>query len=201
LTSTRSTHRRLSLRPSRRGGRPASRGQTLVEFALVFPFFMVVLLAVIEFSFALNAVLAIDFASRDAALAAAEAGNADGADCSILQAINNSITAPANAGDITEVRIFKADANGKPLGPMNIYAVSGAPTCAGLVYHRTTTGYVDSTRCNELSGCKVQTTVDTIGVQITYVYAWHTPLHSLLALPGQGYQMTKANAMRMEPVL
>ena len=40
----------------------AGRGQSLVEFALVFPFFIVILFGVIEFAFALNAVLSIDFA-------------------------------------------------------------------------------------------------------------------------------------------
>lgn len=190
------SRRRLGDRTSR-----ASRGQSLVEFALVFPFFMVVLLGVVEFSFALNAVLAIDFASRDAALAAAEAGNADGADCSILQALDRSITAPATTNNISEVRIFKSDSNGNPLGPTNIYDLAGKATCAGLPYHLASEGYKDTDRCNELAGCKVQSTVDTIGVRITYVYIWHTPLHSLLSLPGAGYEMVKANAMRMEPIL
>ena len=63
-------------------------------------------------------------------------------------------------------------------------------------------GYLDVDRCNELAGCSVSgASVDTIGVQITYDYQWHTPLHGLLPLPGGGYQLVKSNAMRMEPVL
>jgi Flp pilus assembly protein TadG len=190
--------RRLSRRQT---GRPASRGQTLVEFALVFPFFMVILLGIIEFSFALNAILAIDFASRDAALAAAEAGATDGADCSVLRSLDQSVTAPASNSNITEVRIYKSDSNGQSLGPVNVYDRSGSAACAGLGYHQVSEGYADTDRCNELAGCGVQSSVDTIGVQITYDYDWHTPLHALISQSGGGYTMVKSNAMRMEPIL
>lgn len=193
---------RPSSRPARPGTRRTDRGQSLVEFALVFPLFILVLLATIEFAFALNGVLAVDFASRDAALAAAEAGNADGADCSILKAVDASVTAPADASNITEVDIFKSDANGKSLGPTNVYDVSGTAACTGLPYHLVSETYVDTDRCNELAGCNVpQASVDTIGVQITYMYGWKTPLHGLLPMAGSGYQIVRTNAMRMEPVL
>jgi Flp pilus assembly protein TadG len=192
---------RPSSRPTRPGTRRAARGQSLAEFALVFPLFIIALLATIEFAFALNAVLAVDFASRDAALAAAEAGNGSGADCSILNAVDSNVTAPASAGQITEVRIFKSDANGKSLGPVNVYDVSGTAACAGMPYHLVSETYVETDRCNELAGCNVQTSVDTIGVQITYAYQWKTPLHSILPTAGPGYQIVRSNAMRMEPVL
>ena len=51
-------------------------GQSLVEFALVIPIFLVLLMAVIEFAFLMNGQLSINYATRDAALIAAEAGNA-----------------------------------------------------------------------------------------------------------------------------
>ena len=43
--------------------------------------------------------------------------------------------------------------------------------------------------------------LDTIGVQITYNYQWHTPLKSLLGFTGPGWTIVKSNAMEMEPVL
>lgn len=180
----------------------------MVEFILVFPLFFVLLLAVVEFGFVMNAQVSIDFASRDAALAAAEAGNADNADCSILRALDRGMTTPANNQRVTEVRVFKSDANGKPLGPVNIYDRNGATSCpladgtaATVAYRRVSNTYIETDRCNELQGCKVQTTVDTIGVQLTYAYGWVTPLHWLMPTLGPGYTMVKANAMRMEPVL
>jgi Flp pilus assembly protein TadG len=194
--------RTKSIRGIGRRARPASRGQTLVEFALVFPFFLIIVLAIIEFSFVMNAVLAIDFASRNAALAAAEAGNVGGADCSILKALDGSITAPASTVNITQVQIFKSDSNGKALGPVDVYDLTGAAACTGMPYHLVSETYQDTGRCNELAGCAVAgASVDTIGVQISYDYQWHTPLHGILPMPGAGYQLVKSNAMRMEPVL
>jgi Flp pilus assembly protein TadG len=179
-----------------------------VEFALVFPVFLVILLGVIEFAFVMNAFASIGFATRDAALAAAEAGNSSSADCSILRALDSSITPPTNNARVSEVRVFKSDTNGRALGPVNIYDRNGVTSCpladgtpATVQYHQVSSSYPETSRCNELQGCKVQTSVDTIGVQISYVYGWVTPLHLLLPMSGPGYTIVKSNAMRMEPVL
>jgi Flp pilus assembly protein TadG len=188
--------------------RERSRGQSLAEFALVFPFFAVILFGVIEFAFVFNAVLSIDFATRDAALAAAEAGDKPGADCSVLRAVERSVGAPADPGSITTVRIFMATPTGAAKGPVNTFTRGGTFACADgtgtMPYTRTTNSYPeDSSRCNVLAGCPStgSPTVDTIGVEMTYVYKWKTPLASLLPMSGPGYTIVKANAMRMEPVL
>jgi len=195
--------------------RDRSRGQSLAEFALVFPFFMVILFFVIEFAFALNAYLAIDFGSREAALAAAEGGNDPNADCAVLRAVERSIGAPASKDRIQTVKIFKASPNGDPIGgaPMTVYARTGSMDCpyqdgtpATLPYTRTQNGYPPNYRCNVLAGCPglpvpQTTSVDTIGVEITYDYNVKTPLYSLLNSGNDGWTMTKSNAMRMEPVL
>jgi len=141
-------------------------------------------------------------------LTAAEAGDSSGADCSILRALDTSMTPPANNGRVSEVRIFKSDTNGQALGPVNVYDRSGTTSCpladgtpATVAYNQVSSSYPEASRCNELQGCKVQQTVDTIGVQISYRYSWITPLSSLLQLSGPGYPLVKSNAMRMEPVL
>jgi Flp pilus assembly protein TadG len=187
--------------------RPAE-GQALVEFVLVFPIFFLALLAIVEFAFVMNALVAVDFATHDAALAAAEAGNAPDADCSILRTLDRGLTTPAKNQLISEVRVFKADTNGAALGPVNVYDRDGTTSCtladgtpATVAYRLVSNTYDGASRCNELNGCKVQTTVDTIGVQITYAYTWVTPLHWLMPTVGPGYTMVKANAMRMEPIL
>lgn len=180
----------------------------MVEFVLVFPLFFVLILAIVEFGFVMNALVSVDFATRDAALAAAEAGNAPDADCSILRSLDRGMTTPAKNHAVSEVRVFKADMNGKPTGPVNIYDRNGTTSCplsdgtpATVAYRLVSRSYDETNRCNELTGCKVQTTVDTIGVQISYGYQWVTPLHWLMPTLGPGYTIVKANAMRMEPVL
>lgn len=195
----------------RHRSRGSGRGQSLVEFTLVFPFFLVLLFAVIEFAFALNALLSIDFATREAALAAAEGGNETGADCSILRAVERSVETPADDNRITQVRIFRATPNGDNASPLMqvVYTRGGDLPCAtatdpGASVPYTQQGgatYTEDTRCNVLAGCGLgPTTVDTIGVEMTYEYRWHTPLPSLWPTGGTGYTMVKGNAMRMEPI-
>ena len=193
-------------RRSRRSGR----GQTLVEFSLIFPFFLILLFAVIEFAFALNAMLSVDFATREAALAASEAGSQLNADCSILRAVERSVKPPADDRQLTEVRIFKATANGTHASPVRemVYSRGGSMACplpdgtaSTLPYSLVSGSYAHDTRCSSLAGCGPGSlSVDTIGVEATYVYRWHTPLPSLWPTGGTGYVMTQGNAMRMEPV-
>lgn len=200
------------------------RGQTLVEFALVFPLFMLLLLSVVEFAFAFNANLAIAFASRDSALVAAEAGSVGNAtaankhllDCSIVKAVIDDVGAPADATQVTSIEIYKSDSNGAYYGGNsglhNIWTY-GTPTLCDfpigipdftIPYSITTTGYAENNRCNVVKGCAgLNSTVDTIGVRVNYHYVWKTPLHTFGGLfgVGAGWDFSRSNAMRMEPVL
>jgi Flp pilus assembly protein TadG len=202
----------------RRGFLRRREGQSVVEFALVIPLFVLLLIGIIEFAFALNAVLAVNFATREAALIAAEAGNGDGADCVILTKIEDSISAPSDRKSITSVEIYKANRVGAklatntyqrtPATPMSC-TFPGSPPIVITVPYSLVGGqnYEDIKRCNVLAGCPANaplpltTSVDQIGVEVSYSYTWRTPLSGLLTLSGTGYTIVKSNSMRMEPIL
>ncbi len=216
------THRQHTSRRARVAARD-TRGQALVEFALILPIFLVLVMGVLEFGFLLNAVLGANFAARDAALLAAEAGSAPGADCVILQSVDGDISAPAADSRIVRVSIYRSDHNGTQIGgSANVYDRTGSTTCtypddSTLTVHYTlvSAGYPEEDRCNYIGGCPAlgRTQLDTIGVAITYHYPWHTPLAGLLQmlpghgvppgapLPAPGYDIVKSSIMRMEPVL
>jgi hypothetical protein len=207
----------LSARRRRTGG------QSLVEFALVFPLFILLVMSVIEFAFAFNASLAIAFASRDAALVAAEAGDGLGSDCAIIQAVINDVGAPADPAKVTQVEIYWADQNGNykngDASLRNLWdRTSGPPkTCdypdgsqIVIPFSLTSEGYKEDTRCNVVAGCggSHMPSVDTIGVRVNYQYTWKTPIKGLVGLAGNGpvwsgagWNFARSNAMRMEPVL
>jgi hypothetical protein len=204
---------RRRLRISRRlriGRRHERRGQAMVEFGLVLPIFIILIIGLIEFALAFNANLNINFASREAALIAAESGNDDIADCRILQTIENSIDNPSHADQISQVRIYRAGINGNELAA-NVYVRGGGPMICQfwdgvqtqeirVNYTQTGFGYPVATRCNQLLGCAGQP-LDTIGVAINYTHPWVTPLAGIVTLNGSGFSFTASNAMRMEPVL
>jgi len=196
--------------------RPRSAGQTLVEFALVLPLFVVLTLSVIEFAFVFNAILSINYASRNAALLAAEAGNGTGADCIILDSIEQEVRGPSDRSQIQQVSIFWADRNGVQIGSnAQVYVRTGAtsgPNATTCTYPDGTTitvpyrlvqiGYPASARCNVLAGCgSPHNGLDRVGVRIWYVHTWKTPLNGVAGLGGAGYTFDRSNVMVMEPVL
>ena len=214
----------MALDPRRNRGDPHDRvaGQSLVEFALVLPLLLVLVISLIEFGFLLNANLSISYATRDAALIAAEAGDNSGADCLILKKIEDDITSPADDAAIQGVQIYWSDQNGNVLGgAINAYTRTGSTTCkingTNLTVPYSASGpllYPATDRCNIIlgTGCAGgHTGLDTIGVKLTYQYGWHTPLRCLVGLLGNGgggcwsntagWTLVSSNAMRMEPVL
>lgn len=215
----------LNLHPARRSGRRRrrARGQALVEFALVFPIFLIMMMGFIEFAFMFNALLSAGHASRDSALIAAEAGNAAYADCKILQAVEADMAAPVNPAQIQQVQIYLTDAYGNYLDSSGNITTLGALNQAGDTYTRTgstscqlpdrttltvpysiqgSVNYTPSTRCNVVAGCPDAThPLDTIAVKITYRHTWVTPLSNLLNLTGSGITLVQSYAARMEPVL
>jgi Flp pilus assembly protein TadG len=222
--NTRFTWFRRMARP--RTGSHAS-GQSLVEFALVIPIFLVLLMGLIEFAFLMNGQLSINYATRDAALVAAEAGNATGADCVILQKVEQDVSAPANSANISQVQIFWTNADGQPLDTSGNITTFGSGTQAADTYTHTgtttctfadgttlivpyslsgTAKYPTDARCSDVlgttEGCQAgHPGIDTIGVKVTYFDSWRTPLHNLLGMLGTGWTVIESNQMRMEPVL
>jgi hypothetical protein len=182
---------------------------------------MVLLMGVIEFAFMFNATMAINFATRDASLIAAESGSQATADCAILARIEQSIGAPVDktktaTSGIQSVTIYKADRAGRPVaGVQTVYDRSGSTACAGfspspMPYTIGTNGYPmgeapTGGRCDILAGCTAAIPMDSIGVTIVYRYYLHTPVRNLVNfLPGASggfVDFAWSNIMRMEPIL
>ena len=186
--------------------------------ALLLPILLILMMALIEFALAFNATLGINRASQNGALVASEAGGTPGADCLILQSIEQDVTTPNDKANIVEVQVQRTGPAGGTVYGANKYTRSGSTTCTladgtdvTVPYSSTASGYPLSQRCSVLSGCPamtpVRTQVDTVAVQIRYQYDWRTPLSGLLdVIDGKGpkgttYTFNKRNAFRMEPQL
>ena len=188
--------------------RENGRGQSMVEFALVFPIFIMLFIGLIEFSVTFSIILNVNYASREAALLAAEIGDAQGADCLILKGLDRALNGATHHAGIQEVRIFWADANGVEKAA-NRYTEGGATFCTfadgstvSVPFTAGVLNYPDSARCTVLAGCGVNHPgLDTIGVGITFHHDWLTPLPNVVQLAPTGVTFTRSNTMRMEPVL
>ncbi|TME39533.1 MAG: pilus assembly protein [Chloroflexi bacterium] len=191
----------------RRGSTTSSeRGQALVEFALVLPVFLLLIFGVVEFGFLYNAAVSVNFASRVAALLAAEGGRTEGTDCMVLRAIESDMATPATPTRISQVEIYWSDANGDQIASnVNVYTRTGSLTCAyasgsiTVPYTLSTERYPETERCDVIAGCGgLHTTVDDVGVRITYVHQWVTQFGRVIA---GSITFQRSTAVRMEPTL
>jgi len=177
-----------------RGGRHRQQGQGLVEFALTLPIFMALMTGVIEFGFLYNNILTVQYAARQGVSAAAQAGGVDGADCSILKAVERALSVPIDKNRVTTVSIYRSDANGDPVpGAVNVYTRTGTLDCPGdatepysLVGSE---GYAQQDRKDSIAEG-----LDVVGVRIGYTYAGITPLGA-----GRTWAVSDGASLRMEP--
>jgi hypothetical protein len=187
----RAASRRLRIRTS---GVDDATGQTLVEFALVLPIFTTLLMALLEFGFLYNSLLTIQFAARQGVSAAAQAGAVDGADCSILDAVERALSTPIDRDEVSAVEIFLSDAAGDAVpGWINRYTRTGTLTCPGTGDQPYTLvgaeGYPQIARRDTLvAGLEV------IGVRIDYDYLGITPIGA-----GRTWALSDGATLRMEP--
>jgi hypothetical protein len=183
-----------------RGAR--ARGQGLVEFSLLVPIFLLLLLGMLEFGFAFDQDLTMEYATREGARVGSALANGGGklgcgpgqspnaatVDPQILAAVQRVLMSPSSrvvpkVG--MQVLIWKSDVTGgkSPLttntwaysGPGTGPVVDGQPIAFSLV----TQNWSACSRTNGGTGGP-----DSIGVSLTNTYTFQTPLASLLRLLG-----------------
>jgi hypothetical protein len=180
-------------------------GQSLVEFALVLPVLLLLIMGLVEFSLAFNARDSVFFAARDASMLAAEGGAIAGTDCVVLDRIERDIVSPARPVRVQTVKVFWSDRNGQELSNTeNLYSRSGSMTCnygngttLTVPYTLSSGNYGESLRCDVLAGCGGgHDNPDNIGVTITYQHSWLT---SVARISLSALQFSLTSATRTEP--
>jgi hypothetical protein len=181
------------------------RGQSIVEFSLVLPVLLLLIFGLVEWAWIMNTQASVNFASRDGAMLAAEGGQSTGTDCQVLNHVDRDLVSPAVPPRVQQVEVFWSDRNGVQIGTAdNVYTRGGSTTCnypdgssLTVPYTLTGPGYVEATRCDILAGCGgAHTTVDTIGVRITYQHQWATYVGQTI-MPVLIF--SKSTAIRIEP--
>lgn len=180
----------------RRHLRASRRGQGLLEFAIILPFLLFLILGAIEFGFVFQSEISLEYASREGARLGSALVNGGAplgcgiggspnrlsVDPRIIQAVDRVLTStgsPLNVSQVTEIRIFKATASGGEVpGLVNVWRPTpgAGPVLDGrpLDFSQATVGWNACTRT------WIQA-ADSIGVQVGYRYRMQTPF---LALAG-----------------
>jgi Flp pilus assembly protein TadG len=193
--------------------RSSGRGQGLVEFAMLVPVFMLILLGLLEFGMVFDHTMTITTATREGARngAAFAAGNTTTLPCAsvdkyIIAAVQRVLKAPGSQIVLrpsTQIAIYKSAADGTPQTGLSntwTYNLSGA----GVVVDGTRLDFVPGTvnwdACGRLNG---GATPDSIGVSVSYQYQFVTPLAAVLGFFGPagsgGLTVTDHTVMSLNP--
>ncbi len=219
------SRRALALIPGQRvaGRKPRDGGQGLVEFAMLVPVFLVVLLGMLEFGFAFSHNLTLELATREGARAGAAMADGSQKDTTcgsttltpanvdplIIATVQRVLQSPGSMIDmaqITDVRIYQVSTNGSSTGSPNIWtyrpgnvanlAVPCLSPTQRLEFYESTHAWDTAIRDNGVSP-------DSIGVSITYKYQFRSPLGGILRFfGGSGWSqltMTDKTVMALEP--
>jgi hypothetical protein len=170
-------------------------GQALVEFVVILPVFVILLMGMLEFGAAYDHRTAMAYAVREGARVGASLGNGgsnpSNVDPTIIAAVQRGLTSPILIENVTEITVFKADSAGKPVtGKVNKYDRDGNLVGAA--------GWPATSRVPGLNG-------DSIGVGVLYDFHPITPLSTLLGLffggppPYDTIPMSDVTVMKLEP--
>lgn len=219
------TPARLSAARRLLGRRELSRGQGLVELAVVVPAFMLILLGLLEFGFAFNHNLTLEYATREGARAGAAMadGSVKDASCGsgpltgpnvdplIIAAVQRVLESPGSMvhlADIQQVTIFEVTFSGTITGAQNVWTYRPGNSSNPAVPCQTPTQLLDfyesSHGWNTNSTARQGgTSPDSVGVGITYTYRFQTPLGGIMRLLfGSSWgtiSMTDKTIMALEP--
>lgn len=190
-------------------GRPGARGrgaagQSLVEFTLIIPLFLLILFGMIEFGFIFTHDLTVEYATREGARAgAALANGADPLGCGgsswqkvdplVVAAVERVLQSPGSQvviSNVSKIVIFKADpttgANAGTYQDIWTYSPGNGPVPQGSTDHLNfvDSSYSGSDAWKACSRSNALPTPDSIGVSLTYTYTFQTPLAAIVRFFG-----------------
>lgn len=197
--------------PTQRDSRPvAPRGQSLVEYAIIVPVFLLMLLGMLEMGLAFSHHLTMEYASREGARTGAALGSGtlqfacDEVDPQIIAAVQRVLTGSGaqtgkNLNRINEIRIYRANAQtGVDTGVGETWTPGNGPTIDGVALRfQNSSGNWNAclSNRNNLVG-----SADSVGVSIDYDYHYVTPLGSLMGATGNPtIHMSDRTVMAVNP--
>ncbi len=187
---------RLRLRRHPLGRRTDQRGQGLVEFSMLVPVFMLILLGLLEFGFIFDQQMTLAYGTREGARSGAAfgAGNTSSMVCAdvdknIVAAVQRVLKGPGSrltlAGS-TQIQLYKATSSGAISGG-NVntwtYTPGSGPTVDGQPLDFSPASTIWSA-CGRKTDGTVANPPDSIGVSINYTYQFVTPLSMIMAFFG-----------------
>lgn len=207
-------------RIGRQGRQDGERGQGLVEFTMIVPIVLLIVVSVAELGLVFGDLITVGYGSREGARVGSalatggvsdcsEGNDPSGVDAALVSAVQRILGSPGSGIDMAEVqeiRIFKADAiGGETPGSVNVWQYAGigggpevdpGPGVANINYKPVSQSWYACGRTNN------GPTPDSIGVTVVYSYHFVTPFAAMIdAITGGAASITlrETTVMALNP--
>jgi Flp pilus assembly protein TadG len=195
----------------RRTGR--QRGQALVEFTLILPIILILVLSMAEIGLAIGNNMSLELATREGARVGASLANGGGTpgcgtgqspnaatvDPQIIASVERALSSSGSGVDMSKVdyvHIYESNSDGSE-GLTNVwtYSAGGGPVVGGIRLD-----FVQGTVAWQVCSRTSAPPPDSIGVSISYRYKLITPLSILTGMFGANQiTMVDRTIMALEP--
>ena len=142
----------------------------------------------------LNAHVSIEYATQQAARVGSVLGDQPTADCGIVSAVNAALSNVANV-TVTQIMIYDAGVDGQPQGMSTESIYAGDPTCSIVGGVATVSPTASPDNYPPSSRNDTPYTEDSLGVQVSYTYAFQFPLIGNGVFASTDYTVMPINPM------
>ncbi|MFQ5516430.1 MAG: TadE/TadG family type IV pilus assembly protein [Acidimicrobiia bacterium] len=168
-------------------------GAALVEFAIVAPLLIMLVVGMAEFGLVFKDRLSVSAATQAGARVGSTLGTDDGADYAILEAVRANISGNIDLDRVTSVEIFE-DLGGGTIGQSNSYVpdtgACGWSPCPQPPSPNYGGSWDPAGRDDALPG------LDVLGVRINYQHDWITSVLPFMSSPAN---FSETARVRIEP--
>lgn len=168
-------------------------GAALVEFALVLPILLLVLISIFEIGAAFRNYLTVSYMAREGARMSAFLGTNINADCTMVTTLATQM-GPGDLSNLERIEIFRANAAGNQvISDTNTFTFTGTDP-ANCAHWSQVITWPSTSRQTEVS-MTGSPPLDVIGVRLVLIEGWMTQFPPF----GGTYTVNENTIVRMEP--
>ena len=174
-------------------------GANLVEFAIVMPIILLVVIGILEVGVAFRDLLTVSNAAKEGVRVVAAMGDDPLSDCIVLTKTSAALATSVSLANLLTIEIFRADGDGDPIaGDTNVYTLPSGADSTDCTKWSPNPMDVASLAWSPLDRkVKIGPSVDLdiAGVRVTYTHNWITGFPPFI----NSFVVDQATVSRLEP--
>lgn len=174
------------------------RGANLVEFAIVVPIVILVVIGILEVGVAFRDLLTVSNAAKEGVRLVAAMGDDPLTDCAVLTKTSSALASSISLDNLLTIEIFKANPNGTQSGRTNVYSLPVGADPTDCTEWSPNPMEIDSliwSPEDRLVKIGPDDDLDIAGVRVTYTHNWITGFPPFIG----SFVVDESTVSRLEP--